>query len=115
MPTILLLPVSKTKIQYMKTSLVICVLLVSMAFSCSKEAMKTYKSEGLITGPDLALCPCCGGWNITLETQNHRFDDVPSNSGIDLTKETFPIKVKLDWEEVESNCKRIKISRIEKN
>jgi hypothetical protein len=100
---------------FMKIKIIACLLVASLVSSCSKEIAKLYKSEGKITGVDLALCPCCGGWYITIGADTYRFDDVPANSGIDLTKETFPLKVKLDWEPIESNCQRITISSIIKN
>jgi hypothetical protein len=100
----------------MKSKIIAVLLLSLILFDCSKkEVAKRYKSEGKITGADLALCPCCGGWYILVGEDTYRFDDVPANSGIDLTKETFPLKVKLDWEQVESNCQRITISSIVKN
>jgi hypothetical protein len=99
----------------MKTKIITVLLLSLVLLACSKEVAKQYKSEGKITGADLALCPCCGGWYIVIGDDTYRFDDVPTNSGIDLKKETFPLKVKLDWEPVESNCQRITISSIIKN
>jgi hypothetical protein len=42
---------------------------------------------------------------------------MPKNSGIDLSKETFPVTVKLDWQLVSNGCSifgRITVQRIKK-
>jgi hypothetical protein len=63
---------------------------------CQKEKDNP-KSTGIITGPDLRDCACCGGWYITIDTTHYEFDSLPVSSNIDLAKETFPVHVKLDW------------------
>jgi hypothetical protein len=82
----------------MKRTLVFLVLILSIwASSCKRENNK-YMSEGIITGPDIRMCACCGGWYITVDTAAYEFTTLPENSNIDLQKETFPLKVKLDWQ-----------------
>jgi hypothetical protein len=76
-------------------------LLISLwLIACSYENLEEkFQSSGVITGRDLRLCPspCCGGWDITIDKSFYTFSSLPANSGIDLEKETFPLKVKLNW------------------
>jgi len=94
-------------------------LLVSLCLiTCTYENIgsEKFQSTGIITGHDLRLCPspCCGGWDITMENQFYTFGALPSNSGIDLEKEKFPLKVKLNWR-VDSICwNHIEIVKITK-
>lgn len=87
---------------------------------CHKENTNDFKSFGKITGPDMRMCPspCCGGWNIQIDSLTYQFDSIPMNSNIDLPKDSFPIFVKLDWQLSNSSlCPgvgRIKILRIER-
>jgi hypothetical protein len=83
---------------------------------CSKENNKDeYKSTGVITGYDMAMCACCGGWKISIDNQQYEFDSVPSVSGIIMNKETLPISVKLNWQLINGGCQnRIQILKIKK-
>ena len=85
-----------------------------MLCSCINDDLASYKSEGIITGPDYKMCVCCGGWEITIDDQRYHFDLLPADSRIDLNKEKFPLKVKLNWEIDKTACKWIVISRIVK-
>lgn len=83
-------------------------LLISFSLiACTYENTneEKFQSAGVITGRDLRLCPspCCGGWDITIENQFYTFSALPGNSGIDLEKEKFPLKVKLNWR-IDSVC-----------
>jgi hypothetical protein len=101
----------------MRTILVIMVSVLLTGFSLCHRESDDFMSRGTITGPDLRDCACCGGWYIQIDTVVYQFDTLPQNSGIDLGKETFPLKVKLDWQLSElSACpnKRIDIQRIAK-
>ena len=63
------------------------------------------QSQGRITGPDLRLCACCGGYFIEIEGQTYRFGDLPPGSDVDLSRmENFPIDVCVDWEPVDNPC-----------
>jgi hypothetical protein len=78
---------------------------------------ETYKSIGIITGPDFRLCPspCCGGWFIKIDSLTYEFDFLPANSDINLQKETFPLVVKLDWQlsnTIQCPDRRITIQKI---
>ena len=86
---------------------------------CRKENPKDTMSNGTIIGPDYSMCMsiCCGGWNIQIDKVTYKFDSIPSNSAIDLQKESFPMQVKLNWYLAgKSNCpnKWIFIQKIEK-
>ena len=79
----------------MKKVLLALCLMTGLVF-CQKDNTK-YQSKGLITGPDIRMCACCGGWFITIDSTTYRFDSLPENATIDLQKVTFPVKVLLNW------------------
>lgn len=87
-------------------------ILILFLFSCKKENAD-YQSAGVISGPDLAFCACCGGYFIELNDSTYHFDSLPSASEIDLTTAIFPIEVKLDWE-YERKCGSIQYILIER-
>ena len=90
--------------------------LIFFLCACTYEdfSRNKYASEGTITKPDYRMCPCCGGWEITIDNVSYRFSAIPGNSGISLDKEKFPIKVTLNWTVDNSVCKWIVISQIAK-
>jgi hypothetical protein len=91
-------------------------LLLFIMIACNKEN-DDYKSTGTITGYDLRMCVCCGGWIIIIDDGQYLIDSIPDNSDIDLTKATFPLKVKLDWQLITNGCSsfnRIRVQRIKK-
>ena len=95
-------------------SLVILTIVIAL-IACSKSE-EAYQSKGVITGQDFTMCACCGGWFITIDGENYRFDSLPADSGIILEKETMPLAVKLDWQIKPGGCpaNRIIIQRIKK-
>jgi hypothetical protein len=87
----------------MKTFLrIILVFSLIFAISCKKETDIT--SIGKITGPDMRMCACCGGWFINIDNAVYVFDQLPPNSGIDLNTEKFPIAVKVAWRKNTTRC-----------
>jgi hypothetical protein len=91
------------------------VFLVIVMIACTKES--DYKSVGTITGIDGTMCGCCGGWIINIDNGRYLIDSMPKNEGLDLSKETFPVTVKLDWQLVSNGCStfgRITVQRIKK-
>lgn len=98
----------------------ILIVALTLLSACTYENMedKKFQSIGIIIGRDPRLCPspCCGGWDISIDNQFYTFSDLPANSGIDLEKEKFPLKVKLNWY-VDSVCANHieirKISRVQ--
>ena len=85
----------------MKKHIIICCLILVSALSCRKD---NFESEGLITGPDPRDCACCGGWFIEIGSATYRFNDLPANSDLDLSKETMPLAVVLKWEKDPDAC-----------
>ena len=104
----------------MKYLIVLGVCLIIFGFiCCHKESSYNYKSIGTITGQDVRMCPspCCSGWFINIDSLTYKFDTLPTNSNINLEKETFPFIVKLDWllsNTIECPNKRITIQKIAK-
>jgi hypothetical protein len=94
-----------------KKWLIILSLSIGVISSCEKE--ERYQSSGVITGPDMRFCACCGGYFIEIEDSNYNFETLPSSSGIDLLKDTFPINVNLDWT-FERDCGGIQYIEITK-
>ena len=91
------------------------IFLIFIMIACTKENID-YKSVGTITGDDLSMCACCGGWIIIINDGRYLIDSMPKNSGLNLSPETFPITVKLDWQLL-NNCgsfNRISVQRIKK-
>jgi len=84
-----------------------------MLEGCTNGDLVSYKSEGTVIGPDLKMCVCCGGWEITIDNKTYHFE-MPSNSGISADKDKFPLRVKLNWEIENTACKWIIVSDIKK-
>ena len=102
----------------MKTKTLLIIGLIIIGFVCCRKVNNNdYQSIGKITGPDIRMCACCGGWYIQIDGVTYEFDSIPMNSNIDLQKDTFPILVKLDWQlsnQIACPDKRIIIKRITK-
>jgi hypothetical protein len=94
--------------------LVVGILLGSVC--CQNSVNDDYRSDGMIIGPDIRMCICCGGWQIVIDKETYNFDLLPSASDIDLQKVTFPVFVRVDWElKGNSGCQKwIIIQRIKK-
>ena len=86
----------------MKKVIMILSMFLLALMACKKE--KHFMNEGKITGYDMRMCMCCGGYYIDINSNTYRFYDLPENSGIDLTNATLPIYVELDWKKVEPGC-----------
>ena len=86
----------------MRLPLTFILILLMVVFSCSKE--DNYMSAGTITGIDMSLCMCCGGWFIEIDNATYRFNKLPDHCDLNLENETFPITVKLDWEKEINPC-----------
>lgn len=98
-----------------KIKLLICIII--LGFICCNQDNNNFSSKGKITGPDIRMCACCGGWYIQIDSLTYEFDTLPDNSNINLQKETFPVFVKLDWQlSIKGGCpeNRITIQRIMK-
>jgi len=97
-----------------RIALVICIL--AGLIYCQNRFVDDYPSHGKITGQDMRMCICCGGWQIVIDNETYNFDSIPANSNINLQKETFPLLVKLDWQLAgPARCQKwINILRIKK-
>ena len=85
----------------------------------NKEDIKPiyeYKDSGVITGADMSLCPCCGGWFIEIDNTTYRFLKLPDNCNFNMANQTFPFDVKIDWENDPNACfgDEIIVMKIEK-
>jgi hypothetical protein len=63
-----------------------------------------FESDGTIIDIDPRMCPCCGGYFIGIEDETYRFQTLPEGSGIDLTQQSFPLEVELDWDTSAVRC-----------
>jgi hypothetical protein len=102
----------------MKLVTIILISVISAGFILCHREHDEFRSVGIILGPDIRDCVCCGGWYIEIDTTEYEFDTLPENSPIDLEKETFPLRVKLDWQlsdRIACPYKRIDIQRIAKD
>ncbi|MBZ5856818.1 hypothetical protein [Flavihumibacter profundi] len=105
-----------------KAPILILILAISAITSCKKEKPYQYKNTAQIIGYDLRDCPCCGGYQVTIDNVpnpngNSFFlaGEFPSNFSLG-TNPAFPVAVKMDWEVLTTTCfgNYIKISKIEK-
>jgi hypothetical protein len=81
----------------MKKILSPAIIAIIVLLSCKKENTTAGMVDGIITGPDLAMCPCCGGTFIKIADTVFRIESVPASSGIDLLNGPFPINVALTY------------------
>jgi len=75
--------------------------------NCSNDDLEAkFESTATISGFDVTLCACCGGWVIDINGQeaDKRFSELPQNSNIDLQNSTFPLSVQLNWSESNEYC-----------
>ena len=75
-----------------------------------------FESIGVITGPDLRACACCGGYLITIEGKQYRIWEFPADHDLVFNSmENFPMTVRLDWEPAPQQCigDEIIVERIE--
>ena len=107
----LILKCIKMKTKFLPVSCFIIICFVC----CQKANNNDYQSNGIITEPDIRMCPCCGGWYIQIDGSTYEFDSLPSKSNMNLQKDSFPILVKLDWQlsnQIACPDKRITVIRI---
>lgn len=74
--------------------------MIGMVTSCEDNSPSeelVYESTGTITGYDLTLCACCGGWIVVIENDEntYRLDSLPEGSGID--NEDLPLTLDFNW------------------
>jgi hypothetical protein len=86
----------------MKNFILILMIGAFTFISCKKDPQTEY--NGKIIGYDLTMCACCGGIIIDIDKAQYRFDSLPLNSDIDLSKDTFPIYVVVSWHKKAAQC-----------
>jgi hypothetical protein len=104
----------------MKTKTFFYLILILLLIACTEdeEVKAKFESSGLITGLDLTLCGCCGGYIIEMDTKTYRClpADLPETfreflAGVDFS---FPLQVRMTWSLKEYSCSdRITIHKIE--
>ncbi len=105
----------------MKYFLILVLCLLTISPSCKKSSgSMTYMNTATITGQDLTMTPCSGGYFISIDgiSAISRFYTLPAANNIDLTTATFPINVKLNWHHPAgdpSPCNVIIVDAIVKN
>ena len=62
------------------------------------ENVRFLNATAVITGPDVRMCACCGGWFILISGISYAFDTLPAGSSLDLQQVKFPLTVKIDWQ-----------------
>lgn len=84
--------------------LVFVLLLLGLSFSACSTKKDTLMVKATITGPDLRMCACCGGWYIDIGKKTYRFYNLPDDSNLDLKTAEFPLKVNVIWKKDEEDC-----------
>ena len=73
--------------------------------SCEKSEVVTDTLEdAVITGYDMRMCACCGGWYIKIDTSSYRFFSIPDGSGFKLDTISFPFNVRVKWSKRANPC-----------
>jgi len=75
-----------------------------LIISCKKD--KPFTNTGVINGPDVRMCACCGGLFFHFTDIGDTSNRPLFNPGIfqfpsDIK---FPVKVAIDWQPVSDNC-----------
>ena len=85
----------------MKTRILLLLFSLTLIMGCEKTK---FESTGTITGADLAMCACCGGYFIEIGATKYRFEksELPSNFKFD--DERLPLQVDIDWKPKAEAC-----------
>jgi len=94
-------------------------LVVLSIFSCKKsETPSPFMNDGIITGPDVRACVCCGGLMINFNGDalpySGEFRLIENGKDLGITdKDKFPIYVNVDWKtDMTNTCNHIIITRM---
>lgn len=78
----------------MKTLLAYTLIVLVLAVGCRKKSTEP-SSTGTLTGPDLALCACCGGVILqSTDGKNYRIESLPGLTQQELFSLSYPKKIK---------------------
>ena len=84
---------------------VLFLFLILLQISCNDDDPFKNADNGAITGQDMRLCACCGGWFIEIEGETWRIPVPPNNTDLELNgRDDYPIPVQIVWEPVENPC-----------
>lgn len=99
----------------MKSMLLLFLMIfTAMNFSCDKAE---YEYTATITGADMAMCACCGGYFIEIDGFQYRFEKSELPLGFTFEDKQLPLEVELNWELKTNVCTGfywISISRIKR-
>ncbi len=96
----------------MKTRFIILIFSALLVLSCEKD---TYQSTGTITGPDMRMCVCCGGYFLDMDGTQYLFEKSELPAGFAFNDDELPLKIELNWKLNTGGClsfNRIIISKI---
>ena len=86
----------------MKNIFFIFIFLLILIVSCNED--DTLWSNGVITGEDMRMCACCGGWFINIDSSKYMFYDLPNNTSLKLDPVKYPLNVILQWSKRPLQC-----------
>lgn len=94
--------------------IIVVAVLISTLFmvGCEKEK---FESTGTITGQDIRMCPCCGGYFIDINGTQYHFDKTTLPGNFTFDDNQIPLIVELNWKLKTDGCldyKWIEISKI---
>ena len=98
----------------MRTKVFFLLFFTSLLLGCEKTR---YENTGTITGADMAMCACCGGYFIDIKDIKYRFEKSELPAGFTFNDEQIPLRVELYWELKNDVCTGfnwIKVSEIRK-
>jgi hypothetical protein len=110
----------KTKV--MQKLLIFGIALLSTLYACKKAETDELASKagacasgfdkGLVLGPDLGACPCCGGWFVKIGGDTFRMQS-PTYFDTTLALYKMPVPVCIRWEKVQNTCVKGAIKALE--
>lgn len=98
----------------MKTTVFLLLFSTLLIISCEKEK---FQSMGTISGQDIRMCPCCGGYFIDIDGSQYHFDKTSLPGNFTFEDKQLPLKVELNWKLKTDGCIEynwIEISKIRK-
>ncbi len=75
--------------------------ILALSSGCSKDDAPEiiYESTATVIGPDFGLCPCCGGWVLTIENDStiYRTETIDEKWFEPFDEDEFPMNINLNW------------------
>jgi len=63
-----------------------------------------FENTAVITGADMAMCACCGGYFIDIEGISYRFEKSELPADFTFNDTELPLKVELNWNLKQNQC-----------